>query len=150
MLELIESGNQDSLRLFIAVRAIIIMICWAMMIMSCLVDLWSGRDAAKFLGEKLESHKYRRTIIKIGDYSRVMLFGFMFDCLGMLLPFYILPFGTMLCTVGVIAIEGKSVIENSARKKAHAADIPDMIKKIIQAATTKDAEIIVEQLTNKK
>lgn len=150
MLELIESGNLDGLCLFIMVRAIIILVCWAMMIMSCLVDLWSGRDTAKFLGEKLESHKYRRTIIKIGDYSRVMLFGFMFDCLGMLLPFYILPFGTMLCALGVIAIEGKSVIENSARKKANAADIPEVIKKIIQAATTKDAEIIVEQLTNKK
>lgn len=150
MLELIESGNLDGLCLFIMVRTIIIMVCWAMMIISCLVDLWGGRNTAKFLGEKLESHKYRRTIVKIGDYSRVMLFGFMFDCLGMLLPFYILPFGTMLCTAGVIAIEGKSVIENSARKKAHAADIPEVIKKIIQAATTKDAEIIVEQLTNKK
>lgn len=150
MLELIESGNLDGLCLFIMVRTIIIMVCWAMMIMSCLVDLWSGRDTAKFLGEKLESHKYRRTIVKIGDYSRVMLFGFMFDCLGMLLTFYVLPFGTMLCALGVIAIEGKSVIENSARKKAHAADIPEVIKKIIQAATTKDAEIIVEQLTNKK
>lgn len=150
MLELIEKGNTDSLCTFVMVRIIIIMVCWAMMILSCLVDLWSGRDTAKFLGEKLESHKYRRTIVKIGDYSRVMLFGFMFDCLGMLLPFYVLPFGTMLCTIGVITIEGKSVIENSARKKAHAADIPDMIKKIIQAATTKDAEIIVEQLTNNK
>lgn len=150
MLDLIENGNLDGLCLFIMVRVIIIMICWAMMILSCIVDLWSGRDTAKFLGEKLESHKYRRTIVKIGDYSRVMLFGFMFDCLGMLLPFYILPFGTMLCAAGVIAIEGKSVIENSARKKAHAADIPEVIKKIIQAATTKDAEIIVEQLTNKK
>lgn len=149
MLELIESGNLDGLRTFIMIRTIIIMVCWAMMILSCLVDLWSGRDTAKFLGEKLESHKYRRTIVKIGDYSRVMLFGFMFDCLGMLLPFYILPFGTMLCTIGVIAIEGKSVIENSARKKAHAADIPEVIKKIIQAASTKDAEIILKQLTNK-
>lgn len=149
MLELIETGNTDGLCTFIMIRTIIIMVCWAMMILSCLVDLWSGRDTAKFLGEKLESHKYRRTIVKIGDYSRVMLFGFMFDCLGMLLPFYILPFGTMLCTIGVIAIEGKSVIENSARKKAHAADIPEVIKKIIQAASTKDAEIILKQLTNK-
>ena len=149
MLELIETGNTNGLCTFIMIRTIIIMVCWAMMIMSCLIDLWSGRNTAKFLGEKLESHKYRRTAIKIGDYSRVMLFGFMFDCLGMLLPFYILPFGTMLCTIGVIAIEGKSVIENSARKKAHAADIPEVIKKIIQAASTKDAEIILKQLTNK-
>ena len=116
MLELIETGNTDGLCTFIMIRTIIIMVCWAMMIMSCLIDLWSGRNTAKYLGEKLESHKYRRTVVKIGDYSRVMLFGFMFDCLGMLLPFYILPFGTMLCTIGVIAIEGKSVIENSARK----------------------------------
>lgn len=150
MLELIESGNLDGLCLFIMVRAIIIMVCWAMMIMSCLIDLWSGRNTAKFLGEKLESHKYRRTVIKIGDYSRVMLFGFMFDCLGMLLPFYILPFVTMLCTTGTILIEGKSVLENSARKKAHAADIPEVIKKIIHAASQKDAEIILEQLANKK
>ena len=150
MLELIETGNIDGLYTFIIVRIVIIMACWTMMILSCLIDLWSGRNTAKFLDEKLESHKYRRTVIKIGDYSRVMLFGFMFDCLGMLLPFYILPFGTMLCTTGVIVIEGKSVLENSARKKAHAADIPEVIKKIIQAASQKDAEIILEQLTTKK
>lgn len=148
MLEFIETRNIDALCAFIIIRAIIIMICWTMMIISCFVDLWSGRNAAQFLGEKLESHKYRRTVIKIGDYSRVMVFGFMFDCLGMLLPFYILPFGTMLCAIGVILIEGKSVLENSARKKAHAADIPEVIKKIIQAASTKDAESILEQLTN--
>lgn len=150
MLEFIETKNIDAICTFIIIRVIIIMACWIMMVSSCFVDLWSGRNTAQFLGEKLESHKYRRTVIKIGDYSRVMVFGFMFDCLGMLLPFYILPFGTMLCTTGVILIEGKSVLENLARKKAHAADIPEVIKKIIQAASTKDAESILEQLTNKK
>lgn len=149
MLEFIETKNIDAICTFIIIRVIIIMACWIMMVSSCFVDLWSGRNTAQFLGEKLESHKYRRTVIKIGDYSRVMVFGFMFDCLGMLLPFYILPFGTMLCTTGVILIEGKSVLENLARKKAHAADIPEVIKKIIQAASTKDAESILEQLTNK-
>lgn len=149
MLEFIETKNIDALCTFIIIRVIIVMACWIMMVSSCFVDLWSGRNTAQFLGEKLESHKYRRTVIKIGDYSRVMVFGFMFDCLGMLLPFYILPFGTMLCTIGVILIEGKSVLENSARKKAHAADIPEVIRKIIQAASTKDAESILEQLTTK-
>lgn len=149
MLEFIETKNIDAICTFIIIRVIIIMACWIMMVSSCFVDLWSGRNTAQFLGEKLESHKYRRTVIKIGDYSRVMVFGFMFDCLGVLLPFYILPFGTMLCTTGVILIEGKSVLENLARKKAHAADIPEVIKKIIQAASTKDAESILEQLTSK-
>lgn len=150
MLELIETKNTEALCVFIIIRIIIIMMCWAIMVISCFIDLWSGRNTAKFLGEKLESHKYRKTVIKIGDYSRVMVFGTMFDCLGMLLPFYILPFGTMLCAIGVILIEGKSVNENSVRKKVHAADIPEIIKKIIQAASQKDAEIILEQLANKK
>ena len=73
----------------------------------------------------------------------------MFDCLGMRLPFYMLPFGTMLCATSVILIEGKSVHENSARKKANAADIPEIIKSIMRAASQKDAEIILEQLTKK-
>ena len=149
MLELIETKNIEALCVFIIIRTIIIMVCWTIMVISCFIDLWSGRSTAKFLGEKLESHKYRKTVIKIGDYSRVMVFGTMFDCLGMLLPFYILPFGTMLCAIGVIFIEGKSVHENSIRKKAHAADIPEVIKKIMQAASQKDAEIILEQLTKK-
>lgn len=149
MLELIETKNIEALCIFIIIRTIIIMVCWAIMVISCFIDLWSGRNTAKFLGEKLESHKYRKTVIKIGDYSRVMVFGTMFDCLGMLLPFYILPFGTMLCTIGVILIEGKSVHENSIRKKAHAADIPEVIKNIMQAVSQKDAEIILEQLTKK-
>ena len=149
MLELIEAKNTEALCIFIIIRIIIIMVCWAIMVISCFIDLWSGRNTAKFLGEKLESHKYRKTIIKIGDYSRVMVFGTMFDCLGMLLPFYILPFGTMLCAIGVILIEGKSVHENSVRKKVHAADIPEVIKSIMRAASQKDAEIILEQLTKK-
>lgn len=149
MLELIETKNTEALCVFMIIRIIIIMACWAIMVISCFIDLWSGRNTAKFLGEKLESHKYRKTVIKIGDYSRVMVFGTMFDCLGMLLPFYILPFGTMLCAIGVILIEGKSVHENSVRKKAHAADIPEVIKSIMQAASQKDAEIILEQLTKK-
>lgn len=149
MLELIETKNIEAVYTFIIIRIIIIMVCWAIMVISCFIDLWSGRNTAKFLGEKLESHKYRKTVIKIGDYSRVMIFGTMFDCLGMLLPFYILPFGTMLCATGVILIEGKSVHENSVRKKAHAADIPEIIKSIMQAASQKDAEIILEQLTKK-
>jgi hypothetical protein len=83
-----------------------------------------------------------------------MIFALMFDILGSLLSFYALPFATILCTVAVMAIEGKSVIENSRRKKAHVADVPEVIKQIVQAATTEQGtEIfnkIVEQLTKSK
>lgn len=55
----------------------------------------------------------------------------------------------MLCATGAILIEGKSVHENSVRKKAHAADIPEVIKSIMRATSQKDAKIILEQLTKK-
>ena len=148
MLELIETKDYEALTFFIAVRVIIILICWVFMTLSCIVDFWSGTTTAKALGEKLQSHGFRRTIIKIGDYVRVLCFALMFDALGSLLPFYAIPFGTILCTVAIICIEGKSVIENSRRKKAHAADIPDIVKQIVQATTVKQGSEIIDKLIN--
>ena len=71
----------------------------------------------------------------------------MFDILGSLLSFYIIPFATILCTVAVIYIEGKSVVENSKRKKAHAAEVPDIVKKIVQAATVEQGHEILNEIT---
>lgn len=146
MLELIEAKNFDGLMFFIAVRVGIILICWIFMILSSIVDFWSGTTTAKALGQALVSHGFRKTITKIGDYVRLMLFALMFDILGSLLSFYIIPFATILCTIAVIYIEGKSVVENSKRKKAHAADVPDIVKKIVQAATVEQGHEILNEI----
>lgn len=154
MLELIEQRNIDGLSFFIAVRICIILICWLFMIMANLIDFWSGTSTAKAIGESLHSHGFRRTVTKIGDYVRLMLFALMFDMLGSFLPFYFLPFGTVLCTIAVIWIEGRSVVENSRKKKAHAADVPEIVKQIVQCATTeKGVEILTKlqtELTKQK
>lgn len=147
MLELIEAKNFDGLMFFIAIRVGIILVCWIFMILSSIVDFWSGTATAKALGQALMSHGFRRTIAKIGDYVRLMLFALMFDMLGSLLSFYIIPFATILCTIAVIYIEGKSVVENSKRKKAHAADVPDIVKKIVQAATVEQGHEILNEIT---
>lgn len=147
MLELIEAKNFDGLMFFIAIRVGIILICWIFMILSSIVDFWSGTTTAKALGQALMSHGFRRTITKIGDYVRLMLFALMFDILGSLLSFYIIPFATILCTIAIIYIEGKSVVENSKREKAHAADVPDIVKKIVQAATVEQGHEILNEIT---
>lgn len=147
MLELIENGNTSGLCLFIAIRAVIVMVCWAMMLIACLIDLWDARKTALLLGERIESHKYRKTITKAGDYSRVLMFVLMFDMLGFLFSCYKLPFASIICTVAILFIEGKSVIEHMQKKKAHAAEIPDIIKNIIKASSTKEAEHILNELT---
>lgn len=147
MLELIEAKNIDALMFFIAIRVGIILVCWFFMVVSSIVDFWSGTTTAKALGQTLMSHGFRRTVTKIGDYVRLMLFALMFDILGSLLSFYIVPFATILCTIAVIYIEGKSVVENSKRKKAHAADVPDIVKKIVQAATVEQGHEILNEIT---
>lgn len=148
MLELIEAKDLETLTFFIAVRVVIIVICWIFSIIACIVDFWSGTLTAKILGEKLMSHGFRRTVIKIGDYARVLMFAFMVDALGSLLSFYILPFATMLCALAILCIEGKSVLENSKRRKAHAGDVPDMIKQIIQAVTTEQGNEVFNKIVN--
>ena len=148
MLELIEARDLEALMFFITVRVVIIVICWIFSTIACIVDFWSGTLTAKILGEKLMSHGFRRTITKIGDYARVLMFAFMVDALGSLLSFYILPFATMLCALAILCIEGKSVLENSKRRKAHAGDVPDMIKQIIQAATAEQGNEVLNKIIN--
>lgn len=148
MLELIEAKDLEALMFFITVRVVIIVICWIFSTIACIVDFWNGTLTAKILGEKLMSHGFRRTIVKIGDYARVLMFAFMVDALGSLLSFYILPFATMLCALAILCIEGKSVLENSKRRKAHAGDVPDMVKQIIQAVTTEQGNDVFNKIVN--
>lgn len=148
MLELIELKDLNGLLFYSMIRICITLVCWSFIILSCLVDFWSGTNTAKALGESLQSHGFRRTIVKIGDYWRVLIFALMFDILGAFLPFYALPFTTILCTVAVICIEARSVIENSSRKKAHAAEVPDMVKQIVEAATSEQGTEVLRKIAN--
>jgi hypothetical protein len=139
MLEFIENKDINGLLFYVAVRIAVVLVCWFFMVTASMIDFWSGRDTAKTLGEPIDSKGFRHTIIKVGDYTRVMLFALMFDVLGSFFTFYILPFATILCTVAILLIEGKSVKENSAKKKAHAADVPDVVKRIVQSSNVKQA-----------
>ena len=148
MLELIELKDYDALTFYITVRVCITLVCWFFVMCACLVDFWSGTSTAKALGESLHSHGLRRTVIKIGEYWRVLIFTLMFDMLGALLPFYSLPFATMLCAIGIICIEARSVIENSQRKHSHAAEVPDMVKQIVEAATSEQGAEVLSAISD--
>lgn len=148
ILHLLEQKSAEGLQYYIMVRVCIILACWLFMVASVLIDFWSGVSTAKALGERLQSKGFRRTISKTADYIRVMIFAVMFDALGIcFVHLYSLPFATIICTIAVMLIESKSVVENSKRKKAHAAEIPEVVKKIIKAVTAEQANKILEQLT---
>lgn len=144
MFELIEQGDMASLGAYLIVRMAVVLICWLFVVVANFADFISGVSCAKAIGEHIQSNGYRRTFQKIGDYYLVLVFFLLFDTLGFLFPFYKMPFASILCSVAIIAIECSSVIENSRKKKSHAADVPEKIKEIIECATKEKAAHIIQ------
>lgn len=148
MFELIEEMNMDALLKYLAIRAMIIFGCWGFVFAANIIDCISGRNTAKALGVKIDSKGYRKTFHKVKDYYIVLACLILFDCIGILLPFYSLPFATMLGSLSVIVIEFLSVIENSRKKKSRAADIPDMAKEIVQCNSVEKAIKLYDKIKN--
>lgn len=146
MFDLIQSGDFHALGEYVVIRVSITMVCWLFMVCAALFDFWSGVTTARALHEPLMSHGFRRTITKISDYWRVLLFALMFDILGAFLSFYYLPFLTMLCTLAIIIIEARSVIENSNRRRSHAGKIVDVAAEIVEADTLEKAQKVISTI----
>lgn len=88
---------------------------WAIVTLAMVIDLLSGYQKAKERGEARTSYGLRRTVQKAVLYYALMLFAFMFDCIGTF--FYPLPFVTLIASGFLVLIEGKSIFE-----KAHDKD----------------------------
>lgn len=126
----------------ITLYAALIVGTWVAMACAVLIDLWTGIDKAKARGEKIDSHNIRRTIRKMGDYWRVQVFGLLIDVFAALFVAY--PIASILIGGGVIAIELRSVIENLRAKRSAAAELPDMVARIISAKNAGDAAELIK------
>lgn len=122
----------------------VIFICCVVIIVAVLLDLSTGVSAARKNGEKIKSRILRRTITKILDYLRVLLFGVMIDVLGLSFTWYSAPYCAILVAVGVVLIEAKSVLENYNKSKSAARQLPNILGQIIEAATDEDAKKIIQ------
>lgn len=143
MYDLINSGDFHGLGEYAIIRVAITLVCWFFMIMSTLVDFWSGITTARALHQPLMSHGFRRTIAKIGSYWQVLIFALMFDILGAFFSFYYLPFMTIVATLSIIIIEARSVVENSKRRKLSAAEMPSVMQDIMSADTVDKAAQVI-------
>lgn len=124
----------------------IIFICCVLVIVACLIDLWTGVDAARKNHEKIKSRILRRTVSKILDYLRVVVFGVLIDILGLAFPWYAIPYCALLVTLGILLIEGKSVIENYQKSRSSAAKVVDMLEQIIECGDNDTAERIIRAI----
>lgn len=124
----------------------IIFLCCVLVIFACLIDLWTGVDAARKNKEKIKSRILRRTVAKIIDYLRVVIFGVLIDLLGLAFPWYAIPYCAIVCTLGILLIEGKSVIENYHKSRSSAAKVLDAIAQIVDCTDNETAERIVKAI----
>ena len=124
----------------------IIFMCCVLVIVACFIDLWTGIDAARKNREKISSKALRRTIAKVLDYLRVIIFGVLIDLLGLSFPWYAVPYMAIICTFGILVIEGKSVLENFNKKKSSAAQVVDIIEAIVNATDNETAEKIIKAI----
>lgn len=128
----------------------IIFSCLVLICVACMLDMWTAIDAARANKERIRSKPLRKTGVKIVDYFRLLVFFVMIDTLGLCFPWYLMPYGTIIGTLGVLAVEGFSVIENMRKKKSHAADVADVVGKIVSCVTKEEAEKIIETLRDQQ
>lgn len=130
----------------VALLIVVTIISWLVVIIATLVDMWDGLYTARKLGEKLRSHKFRHTIQKLGEYWRVMLIGLVFDTLCLCIPWYNFSYLTILVAVGLLVIEGKSMLEHIKRRKNRLSELPEIITGIISCVDEKDAMALVKKI----
>lgn len=128
----------------------IIFVCLVLIVFACLLDMWTGIDAARANKEKICSQPLRKTGTKIVDYYRLVVFFILIDILGLCFPWYNLPYGAVIGTAGVLFVEGFSVVENLRKKKSHAADVADMAAKIVECLTPEDAQKLIKKIKEDK
>lgn len=128
----------------------IIFVCLVLIVFACLLDMWTGIDAARANKEKICSRPLRKTGTKIVDYYRLVVFFILIDILGLCFPWYNLPYGAVIGTAGVLFVEGFSVVENLRKKKSHAADVADMAAKIVECLTPEEAQKLIKKIKEDK
>lgn len=124
----------------------IIFMCFILVIVACLIDLWTGIDAARKNKEKIRSKILRRTVTKMLDYVRVIIVGVLIDILGLSFTWYAMPYCAVIVTLGILIIEAKSVLENFHKKKSSAAQVVDIIEAIVEATDNETAEKIIKAI----
>lgn len=95
-------------------------------------DLGYAVSTARKLGERIRSHKLRKTVEKILLYWGLQLVSAVIGSIGVLFAWYNLPYLTMFATVVIAVIEVKSLVEHFRRRKDHLSKVPETVQEIIE------------------
>lgn len=94
-------------------------------------DTMSGIYTAKKTGEKLRSHRLRKTFEKMAVYWFFQLLVAIVGLIFSLMSWYDLPYMSMVLAVSICITEGRSMWEHSRRRKDGVAKIPETVQELI-------------------
>ena len=94
-------------------------------------DMCSGVYTAKKTGERLRSHRYRKTIEKITWYWFFQILVAAVGLVGTLFQWYNLPYLSIAAALCICVIEGKSIWEHTKRRKDRLSKLPEILNEII-------------------
>ncbi len=96
-----------------------------------IADTISGIYTAKKTGEKLRSHRLRKTFEKMAWYWFFQMLVAIVGVLLSLLPWYNLPYLSMVLALAICISEGISMWEHSKRRKDGMAKVPEAVQELI-------------------
>ena len=118
-------------------------VVWCAMIGAVIIDFTTGIRKAKVLKILRDSHGFRRSFSKFGDYGKVTGMLMLFDLLAILFGIYSLPYASGVAAVGVVYTEYRSVRENLKAIKSSAVEMTTIVELLAKA---KDPKKITELL----
>lgn len=108
-------------------NAVIAAILALIVMTAVLIDLSDALYTARCTGQRIRSHTLRKTVSKLTEYWRLVLAGFMADCICCFASFYDLPYTAMLISLGLVVIEIRSLMEHAERRKSRITELPESI-----------------------
>lgn len=130
----------------LANKMLIVLFCFIIIFIACIIDLIFGRWRTKKLKQKLHSKGLRLTLDKLITYLLALLLSFLPDCIGNLFEFYTLPFATLLITISVLVIETISVFESLKAMKNSAYKLLDIASEIVKCDKKEDALKLIKTI----
>ena len=109
---------------------IILVVLYACVLLSVLIDLFFGVKRAKQLKIARTSFGYRRTITKLTSYFGLMLMLTIADIAASVI--FNMPYFTVIGTIGIVIVEVKSVFENIHKEEKNIAEVQKLLLKLFE------------------
>lgn len=130
-IEIIKIGMGDYSLHHLAWHLLIVAFCILTTGVFSIADTISGIYTAKKTGEKLRSHRLRKTFEKMAVYWFFQTLVAIVGVILTLLPWYNLPYLSIVLAVAICITEGRSMWEHSRRRKDGVAKIPETVQELI-------------------